>query len=183
MGGKGVKKTFIYPLNSWTLLRNYDDIYHDVLITSRMLVNFSIDVHSNKWKHVLIALRFYCIIVTICSLFHTVFWFKFPMSSPPLLYKIRASNYPFLSTHKKCLWSFDPLTPRSDQLPISPYNITSESNIMVMRIKEMIFNLLSSWFLNKFSLSVLQEMYRAWRICILMLGYNGLKAQTSFSLC
>ena len=52
-----------------------------------MLVNFSIDVHSNKWKHVLIALQFYCIIVTICSLFHTVFWFKFPMSfPPPLLY-------------------------------------------------------------------------------------------------
>ena len=81
----GVKKTFIYPLNSLTLLRNYDDIYHDVLITSRMLVNFPIDVHSNKWKHVLIALQFYCIIVTICSLFHTVFWFNFPIP-PPLLY-------------------------------------------------------------------------------------------------
>ena len=183
MGGKGVKKTFIYPLNSWTLLRNYDDIYHDVLITSRMLVNFCIDVHSNKWKHVLIALQFYCIIVTIWSLFHTVFWFNFPMSSPPFFIRYGAPNYTFLSTHKKCWQSFNPLTPRSDQLPISPYNITSESNIMVMRIKEMIFNLLSSWFLNKFSLSVLQEMYRAWRICILMLGYNGLKAQTSFSLC
>ena len=184
MGGKGVKKTFIYPLNSWTLLRNYDDIYHDVLITSRMLVNFWIDVHSNKWKHVLIALQFYCIIVTIWSLFHTVFWFNFPMSSPPPFFiRYGAPNYTFLSTHKKCWQSFNPLTPRSDQLPISPYNITSESNIMVMRIKEMIFNLLSSWFLNKFSLSVLQEMYRAWRICILMLGYNELKAQTSFSLC
>ena len=182
-GGRGWKKTFIYPLNSWTLLRNYDDIYHDVLITSRMLVNFSIDVHSNKWKHVLITLQFYCIIATICSLFQTVFRFNFPMSSPPPFFiRYEAPNYPFLSTPKKCWQSFNPLTPRSDQLPISPYNITSESN-MVMRIKEMIFNLLSSWFLNKFSLSVLQEMYRAWQICILMVGYKGLKAQSSFSLC
>ena len=85
-GERGWKKTFIYPLNSWTLLRNYDhDTYHDVLITSRMLVNFCIDVHSNKWKHVLITLQFYCIIVTICSLFQTVFWFNFPMSSPSSL--------------------------------------------------------------------------------------------------
>ena len=83
-----------------------------------------------------------------------------PPSPPPFFIRYRAPNYPFLSTPKKCWQSFNPLTPRSDQLPISPYNITSESN-MVMRIKEMIFNLLSSWFLNKFSLSVLQEMYRA----------------------
>ena len=162
-GGRGWKKTFIYPLNSWTLLRNYDhDTCHDVLITSRMLVNFCIDVHSNKWKHVLITLQSYCIIVTICSLFHTVFWFNFPMSSPPPFFiRYRAPNYTFLSAPKKCLWSFNPLTLWSYQLPISPYNITSESSIKVKRIKEMIFNLLSSWFLNKFSLSVLQEMYRA----------------------
>ena len=102
---------------------------------------------------------------------------------PPFFIRYGAPNYPFLSTPKKCWQSFNPLTPRSDQLPISPYNITSESSIKVKRIKEMIFNLLSSWFLNKFSLSVLQKMYRAWRICILMLGCKGLKAQTSFSLC
>ena len=145
MGGGGGGN--IYPLNSLTLLINYDDTYHDVLIASRMLVNFCIDVHSNKWKHVLITLQFYCIIATICSLFYTVFRFNFPMSSPlpppPFFIRYRAPNYPFLSTPKKCWQSFNPLTPRSDQLPISPYNITSESN-MVMRIKEMIFNLLSS---------------------------------------
>ena len=136
-GGEGGGKN-IYPLNSLTLLINYDDTYHDVLIASRMLVNFCIDVHSNKWKHVLITLQFYCIIATTCSLFQTVFRFNFPMSSSP------PPNYPFLSTPKKCWQSFNPLTPRSDQLPISPYNITSESSIKVKRIKEMIFNLLSS---------------------------------------
>ena len=34
----------------------------------------------------------------------------------------------------------NPLTPKSDQHLISPYNITPESNIKVMRIKEMITN-------------------------------------------
>ena len=34
----------------------------------------------------------------------------------------------------------NPLTPKSDQHLISPYNISLESNIKVMRIKEMITN-------------------------------------------
>ena len=37
--------------------------------------------------------------------------------------------------------TINPLTPKSDQLLISPYNITPESNIKVTRIKEMITNL------------------------------------------
>ena len=37
--------------------------------------------------------------------------------------------------------TFNSLTPRSDQLLVSPYNITPESNIKVMRIKEIITNL------------------------------------------
>ena len=36
--------------------------------------------------------------------------------------------------------SLKPLTPKSDQLLISPHNITPESNIKVMRIKEVITN-------------------------------------------
>ena len=36
--------------------------------------------------------------------------------------------------------SLNPLTPKSDQLLISPHNITPESNIKVMRIKEVITN-------------------------------------------
>ena len=36
--------------------------------------------------------------------------------------------------------SFNPLTPESDQHLISPYNITHETHIEVMRIKEMITN-------------------------------------------
>ena len=48
----------------------------------------------------------------------------------------------------------NPLTPKSDQYLNSPYNITPESHIKVMRIKEMVTNLRSSWLLNKFSSSV-----------------------------
>ena len=46
----------------------------------------------------------------------------------------------------------NPLIPESDQHLISPFNITHESNIKVMRIKEMIINWRTSWLLNKFSL-------------------------------
>ena len=38
----------------------------------------------------------------------------------------------------------NPKTPKRDQLLISPYNMTPESNIKVTRIKEMINNLQSS---------------------------------------
>ena len=37
--------------------------------------------------------------------------------------------------------NLNPLTPKSDQLLISPYNISPESNIEFMRIKEMTNNL------------------------------------------
>ena len=36
--------------------------------------------------------------------------------------------------------NLNPLTPKSDQLRISPYNITPETNIEFMRIKEMTNN-------------------------------------------
>ena len=38
------------------------------------------------------------------------------------------------------LCSLNPLTPKSDQHLISPYNITLKSNIKVVRIKEIIAN-------------------------------------------
>ena len=47
----------------------------------------------------------------------------------------------------------NPFTPNSDLKLISPYRITTESHIKVMRIKEIIA-LRSLWLLNKFSLSV-----------------------------
>ena len=37
--------------------------------------------------------------------------------------------------------NLNPLSPKSDKLLISPYNITPESNINVTRIKEMTNNL------------------------------------------
>ena len=46
-----------------------------------------------------------------------------------------------------------PLNPKSDQHLISPYNVTPESHIKVMRMKEMITNERSFWSVNKFSLS------------------------------
>ena len=47
----------------------------------------------------------------------------------------------------------NPFTPNSDLQLISPYRITTESHIKVMRIKEIIA-FRSLWLLNKFSLSV-----------------------------
>ena len=40
-------------------------------------------------------------------------------------------------------YSFNPLTPKSDQYQISHYIISTESHITVIRIKEMITNLRS----------------------------------------
>ena len=51
------------------------------------------------------------------------------------------------------LQSINSLNPKSDQHLISPNNITPESHIKVMRIKEMITNQRSFWLVNKFSLS------------------------------
>ena len=53
----------------------------------------------------------------------------------------------------------NPLTLKSDQHLISPYNITSEAYIKVKRMNEMITNYRNSWFLNKFSLTAPKEMY------------------------
>ena len=42
--------------------------------------------------------------------------------------------------HLETILQFNPWTPESDQLLISPYNITLESNIKVTRKEEMITN-------------------------------------------
>ena len=57
-------------------------------------------------------------------------------------------------TLTKFISIINPLNPESDQHLISPYNITTESYIKVMRIKEMIISDRSFWLVNKFSLSV-----------------------------
>ena len=49
---------------------------------------------------------------------------------------------------------------KSDQYLFSSFNITPEWRIEVMRMKKMITKLISSWLLNKFSLSAPLEMYR-----------------------
>ena len=45
------------------------------------------------------------------------------------------------------------LNPKSSKHQIPSYNISPESHIKVMRIKEMITNKRSFWLVNKFSLS------------------------------
>ena len=52
----------------------------------------------------------------------------------------------------------DPLTPKSDSHLISPDSVTSEININVKRIKEMIANWRNSWLFDKFSLLIPREM-------------------------
>ena len=54
----------------------------------------------------------------------------------------------------------NPLTSKSDWHLISLYNITPESHIKVMRIREEITNWRSSWLFKIFSLSAPEEMYR-----------------------
>ena len=56
--------------------------------------------------------------------------------------------------------SLKPLNPKSDKHLISPYKITPESHMKVMRIKEMITREGTFWFANKFSLSARLEMYK-----------------------
>ena len=47
----------------------------------------------------------------------------------------------------------NPWNPKSDKHLISPYNISPESHVKVMRIKEMITNQRGFWLVNKISLS------------------------------
>ena len=51
-------------------------------------------------------------------------------------------------------WSnvINPLCPECDKHLVSPNSIAPESNLKVMRKKEMIANLRSSWLFDKFSL-------------------------------
>ena len=55
--------------------------------------------------------------------------------------------------------SLNLLMPKNDQHLFSPNNITPELYIKVLRIKEMITNWISSWYLNKFFLSVPNEVF------------------------
>ena len=52
-----------------------------------------------------------------------------------------------------------PVNPKSDKHLISPYKVTPESHIKVMRIKEMVTREGRFWLANKFSLSAPLEMY------------------------
>ena len=56
--------------------------------------------------------------------------------------------------------AFNPLRPKSDQHEISPYNINSLENRLVMRIEYMIRKDESNWYFNKFSPLLLLKTYR-----------------------
>ena len=66
---------------------------------------------------------------------HLVTWTDFTLPEKQKLILTLPEEQPLLIN------TINPLTPKSDQLLISPYNITPESNIKVTRIKEMITNL------------------------------------------
>ena len=76
----------------------------------------------------------------------------------------RATNFsvqPSDSFHKYKIHKLvNTLNPKSDEHLISPYIISPESHIKVMRMKEMISNEKSFWSVNKFSLSVPWELYK-----------------------
>ena len=65
----------------------------------------------------------------------------------------------------KTIFSINPLTHKSDWLPIFPHSIPLEQNVEVMRIKEMIINLGISWKSNKLSASVTEERSRKCIYC------------------
>ena len=67
--------------------------------------------------------------------------------------------YQYIYAYDMTKWIFNLLAPKSDQHLISPYNITPESHIKVMRMKEMITNLRSSQKLKKFLLLAPWEQY------------------------
>ena len=62
----------------------------------------------------------------------------------------KKSNDNFQYTVKA--YSLNPLNPKSAKYLISPYNISPESHINVMRIKEMVSREETIWFADKFSL-------------------------------
>ena len=69
------------------------------------------------------------------------------------------------------------LTTKGDGHLISPYRITLESNVEVMRIKEMITNFRGYRMVNQFSFSTIENVQRTvWRIQTLMLGCRGIIA-------
>ena len=74
------------------------------------------------------------------------------------------------------VWRVNPLNPKSDQNQISPYNICPESDVRVMRIKEMITNERNFWLVHKLSSSAPYEMYKesVMRKYKLMLGCEEL---------
>ena len=80
----------------------------------------------------------------------TLLCFLFPIYPPNLT----SRHETIYQNDSVCL--IDSLTPNSDKHLISPYNITTESHIGVMRIKEMITNQRNSWLLDKLSLSAPQ---------------------------
>ena len=58
-----------------------------------------------------------------------------------------------MEKHRVCSQLVNPLNPNSDQHLISPYSITPESYIKVMRINKMVIREGIFRFANKFSLS------------------------------
>ena len=60
--------------------------------------------------------------------------------NPTNLLQASCSSLQFFPFNIRPFLCFNPLTPKADQRVISPHNIISESNIRVIKIKEMTTN-------------------------------------------
>ena len=81
---------------------------------------------------------------------HKSHYLNFPVPKCPSTYlTLNLLSPKKLIQQEWCVFLFNPSTPKSDWLLISPHSITHESNVEVTRIKEMITNLRSSWSSNK----------------------------------
>ena len=73
---------------------------------------------------------------------------------------------------RKVFHALCPLSPKSDQHEISPYNISSLENIVVMRIEHVIREDESNWYFNKFSPLLVLYKDSKWES---QFWYQGLK--------
>ena len=115
-----------------------------------------------------------CSMEEINNQFVVLVWLCFISSSTFLsILKVATSKklvWIWCMEKRSCLWKsmqwpckssdLNTLNPKSNWHQISPYIVTPESHIKVMRIKEVITNQISFWLVNKFSLSIPQEMYK-----------------------
>ena len=76
------------------------------------------------------------------------------------------------------IYSFNPISPKSDQHQLSPHDINTKSKLKVMRNKEMIIERKMLWFFFFYEIlstnSLKKHLVLVWRFCMWILGLKGL---------